>query len=121
MSTRREIGAAHEDAAARHLADAGLVLVERNVRCRYGEIDLVLRDGELLVFAEVRYRRDAGHGGALESVDARKRGRLVGAARWYLHTRPQFANVPCRFDVVAIDGAPPFSIDWIRDAFRVDG
>jgi putative endonuclease len=122
MKTRRAIGAAHEEDAAAHLAAAGLQLVERNVSCRYGEIDLVLRDRDVLVFAEVRYRSGSGHGGALESVDTRKRGRLVGAARWYLLTRPQYADWPCRFDVIAIDGATrPFAIQWIRDAFRVDG
>lgn len=121
MTTTRAIGAAHEDAAARHLERAGLSVLARNVTCRVGEIDIVLRDRELLVFAEVRYRRDADFGSAFESVDARKQRRLVAAARWYLGANPQLAETPCRFDVIAVTGAAPYRIEWLRDAFRVDG
>ncbi len=117
ITLRRVRGDAHEAIARAMLERAGLRVLAANVQCRHGEIDLVLRDGEVLVFCEVRYRAGKGHGGAAASVDARKRARLIAAARWYLATQPDCANDPCRFDVIAVDGdgAPR----WIKDAFRL--
>ena len=111
-------GRAYEAAAADHLRGAGLAEVARNVRCRHGEIDLVMRDGRVVVFAEVRYRRHAEFGGAAGSVDARKQARLAAAARWYLSQYPALAREACRFDVVAVTGEAPYRIDWLRDAFQ---
>jgi putative endonuclease len=116
-TARRARGDAEEAAARALLERAGLRVLAANVQCRHGEIDLVLRDGEVLVFCEVRFRAADGHGGAAASVDARKQARLVAAARWFLATEPRLANDPCRFDVVAADGdGPP---RWIKDAFRL--
>lgn len=95
------------------LRAAGLVLVERNWRCRLGEIDLIAEDRGVLVFAEVRMRRAFSFGGAGESVTSAKRARLVAAARLYLTRRPESE---CRFDVFLVDG-PAGDIKWIRDAF----
>lgn len=121
MTHKRAVGDLHEDAAARLLLNAGLTIEARNVNCRHGELDIVAREGEVVVFVEVRYR-GAGHRvGALESIDARKRARIVAAARWYLQQNPACARLPCRFDVIAIEGAPGQEIpQWLRDAFRVD-
>lgn len=106
-----------EDAALQHLLRQGLTLVARNYRCRMGELDLIMRDGEALVFVEVRYRRSSRFGGALESVDGRKRARLVQAALHYLQSSA--ADRPSRFDVVALTGAAgSLSLQWIKDAFR---
>src|SRR5690606_19407772 len=77
----RARGAAVEAAAGRHLAEAGLRPVATNAAARFGELDLVMRDGQTLVFVEVRYRRSDRFGGGAASVDARKRRRLVLAAR----------------------------------------
>jgi putative endonuclease len=92
----------------------------RNLRCRAGEIDLVARDGPVLVFVEVRQRRDRRYGGAAASVNRAKQARLIRAARYFLPvlSRAHFAGVqpPCRFDVVSIEDG---RIDWIRDAFRM--
>ncbi len=107
-------GAAAETAAARFLAGRGLSLVCANYRCRRGEIDLVLREGETTVFVEVRLRTHPGFGGAAESIDARKRSRIIAAARHYLAGKPES---PCRFDVVLLDRLDPPRIKWIRDAF----
>ena len=108
-------GAEGEDRAARFLADHGLELVARNYRTRLGEIDLIAREGATLVFVEVRLRKDARFGGAVESVTARKRARIATAARQYLM---RFRRVPpCRFDVVCIEGGEP---TWIRGAFALD-
>lgn len=116
MSERAARGAAVEAAVARWLEARGLRVVARNVRCRFGEIDLVLLDAAVLVFAEVRLRTHAGFGGAAASVDARKQARVVACARWYLAQHPRDAERTCRFDVIAVDEAA--AIDWIRDAFR---
>ena len=92
MNERAATGAAHEAAALAMLQDAGLRLLARNVRCRVGEIDLVLREGRTTVFCEVRYRRSGSHGGAAASVDVRKQIRLTNAARWYLSRHPALAR-----------------------------
>jgi putative endonuclease len=106
-------GARAEDLCAALLRRAGLVLVERNWRCRLGEIDLIAEDRGILVFAEVRMRTGPGFGGAGESVTAAKRSRLLAAARLYLSRRPES---PCRFDVFLVDGVTS-RVQWIRDAF----
>lgn len=116
MSARAARGAAVEAACARWLGARGLPVVARNVRCRFGEIDLVLDDGEVLVFAEVRLREDDAFGGAAASVDPRKQARIVACAHWYLVQHPRQALRPCRFDVLAVGRGG--AIDWIRDAFR---
>jgi putative endonuclease len=121
-SPRQAAGHAVESLAERHLVESGLRPVARNVSCRMGEIDLVMRDGDALVFVEVRYRAAAGFGGAAASVTHAKRARLVAAARWYLMRNPRLANAPCRFDVVAVEGSGEArTLEWLRDAFRIDG
>ncbi len=100
----RRIGDAFEERACAKLTAAGLMLVARNFSTRFGELDLVLRDGDTLVFVEVRYRRDARFGGAAASVTPRKRERLIRAARGFLRAHPQYAQCACRFDVVSFEG-----------------
>ena len=116
MTYALRAGADAEQIAADFLAAKGMHIVARNFRTRFGEIDLVARDGESLVFVEVRLRTNDYFGGAADSVDVPKRSRVVAAARSYLaqmHPEP-----PCRFDVVTLDGDSP---RWIRAAFDVDG
>jgi putative endonuclease len=114
MAGHQGRGRAAEQAAAEFLQARGLVELQRNYRVRGGEIDLVMRDGEHLVFVEVRYRARSDYGGAAASVTAAKQARLALAAQHYLQRSGNLA--PCRFDVVALDGdAPP---QWIRDAFQ---
>jgi putative endonuclease len=102
-----------ESAAERHLLSHGLKLLEKNYRCRFGEIDLIFQDGATLVFVEVRQRRSEGFGGAAESITAAKRERLVATARHYLAGRK---SSPCRFDAVLLQGAEP--IRWVKNAFE---
>ena len=104
-----------EEQAARFLAGHGLQLVARNYRTRLGEIDLIARDGATLVFVEVRLRKDARFGGAVESITARKLSRIAAAARQYLMRIPRVP--PCRFDVVCIEGG---EAKWMRDAFTLN-
>ncbi len=106
-------GARAEDLCATLLRGAGLRLLERNWRCRHGEIDLIAEEGATVVFAEVRMRSGTGFGGAAESVTAAKQARLLAAARLYLSRRPEAA---CRFDVLLV-GADGSRIEWIRNAF----
>lgn len=118
---RRARGSAVEQAALQYLLDAGLREVARNVVIRSGELDLVMRDGDVLAFVEVRYRADARYGGGAESVDWSKQRRLVRAAEVFLLRHRQWANDPCRFDVIEADGDPAAPrLHWIRDAFRAD-
>lgn len=106
-------GARAEDLCAELLRAAGLRLLERNWRCRLGEIDLIAEEAGTLVFAEVRMRTGSGFGGAAESVTAAKRSRILAAARLYLVGRPE---APCRFDVFFVEGESR-QVRWIRDAF----
>ena len=101
--------------AVAFLEARGLSILERNYRCRLGEIDLVARDGATTVFVEVRRRKSAAFGGAAGSITAAKRLKLLKAARHYisrLRTAPA-----CRFDALLIEGEPP-RIEWIRNAFQ---
>jgi len=92
--------------------------VGRNFRCRVGEIDLIMRDGQVVVFVEVRYRSDHRHGSAAETVTLQKQRRFTAAARRYLQQHPAAARAPCRFDVVAITGE---QVDWLKGAFAAAG
>jgi len=107
-------GGAAEEEAARFLAAQGLQLIARNYRTRMGEIDLVAREGETLVFVEVRRRSSARFGGAAESVDARKRMRIESAARHFLARLQR--EPACRFDVVTLQGDG--ACEWLRGAFE---
>jgi putative endonuclease len=118
-ASARVDGARYEDIALAHLQRAGLVLIARNFTCRYGEIDLVMRDRDTLVFVEVRFRRTSGFGDGVDSVHAGKQAKLVRAASAFLAAHPRLADRACRFDVVAIAGnADAPSIDWRRNAFE---
>lgn len=115
----RERGDAWETRALHALQRAGLTLVVRNWHCRYGEIDLVMREGDTLVFVEVRYREAGTPGGALASVGPAKQAKLVRAAQLYLAQHSAAASGPCRFDVIAFDGtADGAHCDWQRGAFE---
>ena len=102
--------------AEEFLGRQGLAIVARNYRTRLGEIDLIARDGDTLVFVEVRLRTDARFGGAAASITPRKQRRIVAAARQYLAGLRRVP--PCRFDVVALDGDAP---EWLRGAFEASG
>jgi len=112
---RAVAGAQAEALAAQFLAHHGLAIVERNWRRRCGELDLVARDGDTLVFVEVRLRRSGNFGGAAASITAVKRARLVNAANLYLARLPR--TPPCRFDAILLDALDPARIEWLRDIF----
>jgi len=114
LSVRQQQGQLWEQQALAHLERHGLTLVEANFSCKGGEIDLIMRDGQALVFVEVRQRANRQHGGAAASITPAKIRRLVRAAQLYLL---RFQRPPaCRFDVVAIDAG---ILTWLRNAIEV--
>ncbi len=115
MATTVAIGASAEHAATRLLLERGYRIVEHNFRCKLGELDIVARDGDILVFVEVRSRSDATHGHAAEMVGPRKQRQVARVAAVYLGARTlDYEQV--RFDVVAITGG---DAELIHDAWRL--
>jgi putative endonuclease len=109
------LGASAEERAARVLEDAGYTIVERNYRCEVGELDLVARLGDLLVFVEVRARSSRDHGAGAEQIIGSKRAKVSRVAAAYLAlVEPSFERA--RFDVIALTED---TIDWIPDAWRL--
>ena len=117
--TRKITGVRGEEEAARFLTRSGFAILDRNVRTRAGEIDLVAKDGETLAFVEVKTRSSSVCGRPSEAVDRRKQARLTRAAGAYLARTGRHAAA-CRFDVVEVwdDPGGGCRIEHIRDAFR---
>ncbi|WQG58881.1 YraN family protein [Pseudomonas sp. RTB3] len=105
--------------ALNYLQQQGLRLITQNWLCKRGELDLVMLDGDTVVFVEVRYRKHAQWGGALASIDGRKRQKLILAAQFFLLKEHRWSDAPCRFDVVAIESTRSGKADlnWIKSAF----
>lgn len=116
------LGKRGEDLACDFLREQGLILVERNFRIRLGEVDLIMRDGEVLVFAEVKYRSSTAFGGPLEAVTPRKQMRIKMAAQVYLQrftTSPSAEMPHVRFDVVGIiPRGLSYRFAWVKGAFE---
>jgi len=108
-------GAEAEDQALRYLQRQGLRLLQRNVRFRGGELDLVMLDAETLVVVEVRLRSNPGFGGAAESIDRRKQQRLILATQLFLADHAEHGRRAVRFDAVVFDRDP--QPQWIKAAF----
>ena len=106
-------GEAAEELACQYLKSKGLQLVEQNYHSRFGEIDLIMMDDDVLVFIEVRYRKNANYGGAASSVSYQKQQRIHKTAMIYLQKAGN--THPARFDVIAIEG--DMQINWIKRAF----
>jgi putative endonuclease len=118
MAGARAIAGARAEAlAAEFLAAQGITILERNFRRRCGELDLVARDGDTLVFVEVRLRTRADFGGAAASITAKKRARIAAAAGLYLARLRR--TPPCRFDAVLLDAIDPTRIEWLKDMMSV--
>jgi putative endonuclease len=116
---RQKAGREAETFALQYLQQQGLQLIAQNWLCKRGELDLVMLDGDTVVFVEVRYRRYSAWGGAVESVDFRKQQKLILAAQMFLQSETRWSDAACRFDVVAIEGDPRSGppLNWIRHAF----
>lgn len=110
----RKIGSHYEQQVAAFLEKNGFQMIERNFRCRSGEIDLIAKDGEYLVFIEVKYRKSASSGYALEAISPRKSRQVRKVAEFYLYRKGYPENTPCRFDAAGVDGK---RIHYIKNAF----
>ena len=115
----KDIGDQAELLALRHLENAGLIIVTQNYRSRLGEIDLIMRDDDTLIFVEVRYRKSARFGTALESVNHQKQLRIIQTAQHYLQQN-ESDSLEYRFDVVAISSNDNTTdIVWVKNAFQM--
>lgn len=119
-NTRLNAGREAEAYALQHLQQHGLQLIAQNWLCKRGELDLVMLDGDTVVFVEVRYRRHSAWGGAMQSVDFRKQQKLILAAQLFLQKETRWADAACRFDVVAVEGTADngLPLNWIKHAFE---
>jgi putative endonuclease len=112
-----------ETIAANYLISQGLALIDRNVRAGRGEIDLIMQQGNTLVFVEVRARKAQAYVSAVESISRSKRLKVMETAERLLLTHPAWQTRPCRFDVVGIQmvqGDQPTQLEWIIDAFQAE-
>lgn len=115
----QRIGEHGERTAEKFLCQNGLKCLQRNYRCRLGEIDLIMQDDEHLVFVEVRQRKDARFGSALATVTVSKQRKLILAAQHFVMTHKISGRQALRFDVVGItSGSSEPVIDWIANAFQ---
>ena len=115
---QERLGRQGEDLACGELRRRGYAILARRFRTRHGEIDIVARDGDVLVFVEVKARSSRGFGGAIGAVTPRKRRQVIAMAQRYM-ARVGWAARPCRFDVVAVQaraGEAP-DVTLIRNAF----
>jgi len=112
---KRTIGTGYEEIACAWLTGHGFVILHKNFRCRTGEIDIVARDGDTLVFVEVKYRKDSSRGYPEEAVSYYKQQKIIKTAQFYLCRYGISDNVSCRFDLLAIEGE---EIRHIRNAFH---
>jgi putative endonuclease len=112
---RAVIGRSAEDIACQFLEQQGLTLLMRNYRRRSGELDIVARDGDVLVIGEVRTRSSDEFGGAAASVDGWKQHKIIRAATQLLQAKPELAKLRVRFDVLVVRGN---EVEWIKHAFE---
>ena len=120
QSPTQAVGAQAEQLALEHLFDNNLRCLQQNFHCRFGEIDLIMLDGDCLVFVEVRFRSKNRYSNAAMSIGPAKQKKIILTASYFIRGRKQYANHTMRFDVIAIDGAAAgqYAIQWLKDAFR---
>lgn len=112
---KRWIGTQYEEIAVSYLKEAHYEIVEQNFRCRMGEIDIIAREGDCLVFIEVKFRKDTRKGTALEAVSLTKQKIICKVAQYYLMIHSASGDLPCRFDVIGITGD---EITLVKNAFE---
>ncbi len=121
----RDKGNHYEQMALRYLQQQGLQAVAQNFHCRWGEIDLILRAGDVLCFVEVKYRRSAAFGGVAYSIPVSKQHKIIRSALTFIDQNPKFASFSYRFDALFITApkstAAQENIEWIQDAFSEPG
>jgi putative endonuclease len=122
MNINLRKGLRFEDLARRYLSARGLQLVESNYRCRFGEIDLIMRDEQTLCFVEVRFRNSLDFGGASASITVAKQRRIIKAALFYLSGQHRGLDQALRFDALLIQQQDDARLDynWIKSAFYAE-
>lgn len=126
ISTKK-LGCQVENLVCDYLRRQKLKLIDRNYRCRLGEIDLIMQDKTLLIFIEVRYRQHCSFGSSLESVNLNKQNKIIKTAEYYLLSKRLSEKIACRFDVVGVKPATQkllniskldsAQVEWIKNAF----
>lgn len=117
MKNQRQIGGEYEQIAGRYLESCGYQILEYNFRCHYGEVDIIAKHGEYVVFVEVKYRSSNKYGMPLEAITRRKQQTISKCAQVYLY-RKHLGDAAVRFDVVGILGD---EIEVIQNAFSFAG
>jgi len=117
--TSHSRGIATEEFAKQYLIQQGLIFIESNVHCRQGEIDLVMQEGQTLVFVEVKYRKNNHFGGAISAVSLSKQNKIKHCVAFFLHkAKLNEYNTPCRVDVIALEGdINQPQVTWLKNAF----
>jgi len=119
QNNKRAFGESVEKRAAVYLTEKGLRIIAENYLCKMGEIDIIARDNQDVIFVEVRYRKSERYGGSAASVDKKKQKRIILAADHYLQKHQLTNKVACRFDVIAITGnLENLDFNWIKAAFN---
>ncbi len=122
----RQQGLAIEKLAANYLRQQGVIILEKNVSCRHGEIDIIGQHDQTLIFVEVRYRQYHQFGSGAESVNRHKQQKLVKTAQTYLQAKKLTNSVSCRFDVISVSptakggDTQKYQLDWIVNAFDIN-
>lgn len=111
---KREIGSAYEQKAVKYLKNNGYTIIEQNYFCKYGEIDIIAKKNDMLVFVEVKYRKNSKVGLGESAVNKNKQTHIIRSAQNYLITKYKTDEVACRFDVIAINGS---MLHHIKNAF----
>jgi len=119
-SKTQSLGAIKEAQALQQLKHAGLRLIQKNYFCCYGEIDLILKDNNTIVFVEVRMRSTRSYGDTIESITKSKQQKIITSAQLFLAKHPFWQSFMARFDVVTFDGPYQKQGCWIKDAFRLE-
>lgn len=117
--TTHKKGQATEAFAQQYLMQQGLIFIDKNVHCRQGEIDLIMKDKQTFVFVEVKFRKNNHFGGAIAAISQAKQNKIKHCVTFYLHkAKLNEYNTPCRFDVIALEGdiTQP-QVTWLKNAF----
>jgi len=119
IKTTNQSGKQAEEFAANYLAKQNVKIITRNFHCRFGEIDLIGLDQEILTFFEVRYRKNENYLAVVETVDQRKCKKIVTTSEYYLNKQRKYQSYLCRYDVITLTGELDRPvIEWIKNAFQ---
>ncbi|MFV2031974.1 MAG: YraN family protein [Gammaproteobacteria bacterium] len=122
MNWNRRKGVHYETQARDYLIQRGLRLVVENYHCRFGEIDLIMLEQDVLCFIEVKFRKSQGYGGAISAIPPQKQRKIIKTALFFIAEHKKLAQRAMRFDALIIqqDSVAASSVDWIQGAFYAE-